>query len=195
MAHIVGVPHFTEVPDAWKRPFGPYVKAPAEFGGDWYKVNPFTGPEPWKVHSSVEAKLPFGFEVIFGPRPKSEDFHDASDPSEAFRVAKDLWEQDLRYFKKAGPPEWATDEEQELAEDTAEFWDMGSPYFYEGRYGFMARFPEADPYTPFEATAWAVINFMHQEIAAYQIRLLQDGQFPDVQHPFVPPMLFGEVAE
>lgn len=133
--------------------------------------------------------LPDGFEFIFGPRPRSEDFRNAPNPSVAFRVATVLWKQDLKYFKQVGPPEWATAEQIGLATGVAEFWGMGAPAFYEGRYGFMARFPESQLFR-FEATAWAVINFMHHEVAAYQIRLLNNGVQPETRHPFVPPQLF-----
>ncbi len=189
MSHIVGVPHFTTVPEAWKRPFGPYEQAPAEHGGEWYKVNPFTGPEPWKTFVKIVANLPVGFASIFGLRPKSEYFHDARNPSTAFRTATDLWEQDLKYFKSSGPPEWASDSELALVRDTFKFWNMGEPFFYEGRYGFMTRFPNAGPYTPFEASAWGAIRQPHQEVSAFQIRLLQDGLLPTKLHPFVPPGL------
>ena len=188
MSHIVGVPHFTTVPEAWKRPFGPYVKSPPSFGGDWYKVDPFTGPEPWRQEINVAEVLPEGFVDTFGLRPKSEDFRDAGNPSVAFRVATGLWEQDLKYFLGAGAPEWATAEELQLSKDTLVFWNMGSPRFYNGRYGFMTRFPAAIPYTRFEASAWGAIKQTHQEVSAFQIRLLQDGLSPPRLHPFVPPM-------
>lgn len=186
----MSIPCFVEIPEAWKAPFGPYQQAPPEFGGKWFKVNPFTGPEPWKIEVSVKDVLPVGFEDIFGPRPRSEDFRDEPNPSRAFRVATETWEQDLKYFYAVGPPEWATPEQVALAADTARFWDMGTPAFYTGRYGSMVRFPEAYPYTRFESTAWSVINAMHHEVAAYQIQLWQEGFMPDGRHPFVPTDLF-----
>ena len=35
-------PRYQDVPDVWKWPIGPYQQAPEEFGGEWWKVNPFT---------------------------------------------------------------------------------------------------------------------------------------------------------
>jgi len=186
------IPSFDDVSEAWKAPFGPYRQAPEEYGSKWYKVNPWTGPEPWKqaVAPTVGLTLPSGFEDIFGPRPQGEDFRDEINPSRAFRVATVTWQQDLKYFKQAGAPEWLDDETLELIEDTTELWDMGVPYLYEGRYGWMARFPEAAPYVSFETTAWALANAVHQVVANFQIKLLQNELIPAVQHPFVPPRLF-----
>lgn len=178
------IPHYKVVPNNWKHPIGPYRQAPegAPFAGDWFMVNPFTGLEPWFNMESTQAEsLPEGFEAIFGERPKSRD-----------RVALVLWEQDLRYFKSAGPPEWASSQEIELARDVFKYWEMGSPHFYEGRYGFMVRFPGSD-LPRFEATAYAVINSMHHEVATYQIRLLHQGIVPAKIHPFVPPKLVKDV--
>ncbi len=187
----MAIPSYDTVPDHWKSPVGPYRQAPPEYGGRWYMVNPFTGPAPWKNDRPREPEtVPAGLEAIFGGRPEVRDFMDQPNPSEAFRVATVGWEQDLKYFKSAGPPEWASGEEIELADGVSRFWDMGAPHFYEGRYGFMARFPQSK-LPRFEATAWAVINAMHHEVSAYQIRLLNSGIQPEQQHPFVPPGLFA----
>lgn len=48
-------PRYQDVPDSWKWPIGPYQQAPEEFGGEWWKVNPFTGSEPWKPVESQRA--------------------------------------------------------------------------------------------------------------------------------------------
>ena len=178
--------HYEIVKNEWKYPNGPYRQAPegAPFAGHWFFVNPFTGMEPWNnMEPPKEEKLPDGFEAIFGERPTSRD-----------RVALVLWEQDIKYFRSAGPPEWASDEQIILARGISENWKMGSPHFYDGRYGFMVRFPKSE-LPRFEATAWAVINSMQHEVATYQIRLLHQGIVPARIHPFVPPMLVKDVKD
>ncbi len=81
------------------------------------------------------------------------------------------------------------EDEQSLADQTFQFWDMGRPRFYEGRYGFMAGFPESI-FHNFEAPAWAALRASHHEVAAYQIRALNRGFVPVKRHPFVPPQLW-----
>ena len=192
------IPSFETVPEPWKHPIGPYRQAPAEFGGRWYMVNPFTGPEPWKndTHVSQPEVLPPGFEPIFGRCPKGSDFRDAPNPSEAFRRATVEWEQELKYFRRAGPPEWASEHELELAAGVFSFWNMGAPHYFEGRYGFMCRLPESR-LKSFDSPAYAAIKGTHHEVALYQIRMLQSGMVPEKQHPFVPPQLWpeGEATE
>ncbi len=190
----MAVPRFKEVPDHWRYPIGPYRQAPPEFGGEWWMVNPFTTEEPWKNQAGPAEQLPEGFAEIFGPRPKVSDYLDTPKPSESFRIATLQWEQDVKYFKTAGVPEWAKESEHSLAEQTFRFWEMGSPRFYEGRYGFMARFPES-LFRNFEAPAWAALRATHHEVAAYQIRSLNRGIVPTKRHPFVPPQLWPKNSD
>lgn len=188
----MSTPRFKEVPEQWKHPFGPYRQAPAEYGGEWWLVNPFTTDEPWVTQSQVGTReLPAGFAEIFGPRPKISDFSETPNAAFSWRVAVDLWEQDLRYFKRAGIPEWASLEQVAVAEEVTRSWDLGPARFYEGRYGWMARFPESRLRT-FESSAWGVLNVTHHVIAGYQWRLLEQGIVPDKRHPFVPPHVWPE---
>jgi hypothetical protein len=189
-----------ELPAEAKYPFGPYRQAPAEFGGQWWLVNPFTAPHgimPWVLEAGggnvPKDRLPDGFEAIFGPRPLSQDFHKAGGVS-AFQAATGLWEQNLAQFKQAGYPlnnlpEPYTAEEFKLAADVFVAWEMGSPRFYEGRYGWVVRFP-ASRLPDYQSGAFGAIKYSHLVIAEYQVQLLQRGVVPTKHHPFVPPQLF-----
>jgi hypothetical protein len=188
----MNTPHFGEVPESWRYPLGPYRQAPSEYGGEWWLVNPFTGEEPWVTRGQAAPReLPAGFVEIFGERPKIADYAQAPNPGLAWRVAVDLWEQDLRYFKRAGIPDWASLEQVVVAEQVTRAWGLGPPRFYEGRYGWMARFPESQ-IRSFESTAWGVLNVTHHVIAGYQWRLLEQGIVPEKRHPFVPPHVWPE---
>lgn len=85
----------------------------------------FAGLEPKPVVAAQDRELPEGFEDIFGPRPKASDFAGTRNPSFLSRVAIVKWEQDLRYFKRAGLPPFADDTQLDLATRTFVFWDMG----------------------------------------------------------------------
>jgi hypothetical protein len=188
----MSTPRFERVPEDWKHPLGPYRQAPAEYGGEWWLVNPFTTEEPWVTQSVVvDRELPSGFVEIFGVRPKISDFARAPNSAFAWRVAVDLWEQDLRYFKRAGVPEWATAQQVAAAEEVSRSWDLGPARYYEGRYGWMARFPESQ-IRSFESSAWGALNVTHHVVATFQWRLLERGIVPTKRHPFVPPQLWPD---
>jgi len=189
-------PSYADVPEHWKQPAGPYRQAPAEHGGEWWLVNPFTGSEPWLLQSQAgkPEALPEGFEEIFGPRPESSDFHQLSNPSLMFRIARTQWEQDLRHFKQAGAPEWASTEELSDSEAAFQRWGMGAPKHYEGRYGWMTRFPESE-IADFEAAAWTAIQVSHLTIAQYQLRLVDRDIVPREKHPFVPPHVWPDAKK
>ena len=78
----MAMPHYSEIPDHWKQPVGPYRQAPQEFGGDWWLVNPFTGSEPWNNQPRPKEPLPEGFTSIFGPRPQLADYLNTPNPSQ-----------------------------------------------------------------------------------------------------------------
>ncbi len=189
----MGSPRFKEIPDLWKYPLGPYRQAPPEHGGEWWLVNPFTTAEPWLTQGGAlpTEVLPLGFAEIFGSRPKIADFSKSATPSLLFRLATVQWEQDLRYFKRAGVPEWAPAEQLAGAEQITKQWEMGVPRFYEGRYGWMARFPESQ-IKDFESSAWGILNAAHLNVAAYQLRLIDRGGIPANRHPFVPPHVWPD---
>ena len=189
----MGSLRFKQVPEPWKYPLGPYRQAPPEHGGEWWLVNPFTTAEPWLTQGIAPSPevLPPGFVEIFGPRPKISDFSKSATPSLLFRLATVQWEQDLRYFKQAGVPEWATAEQLASAAQVAQQWELGAPRFYEGRYGWMVRFPESQV-KDFESSAWGILNAMHLQVAAYQLRLIDRGGIPRNRHPFVPPHVWPD---
>jgi hypothetical protein len=188
----MSTPRFTDVPEEWKYPLGPYRQAPAEYGGEWWLVNPFTTAEPWATQSmAVQEELPAGFAAVFGTRPKISEFSNTPNPGVSWRVAVDRWEQDLLYFLRAGVPEWATPEQVGAAEAVTRSWGLGAARFYEGRYGWMARFPESQLRT-FESSAWGVLNVAHHVVATYQWRLLEQGIVPPKRHPFVPPQAWPQ---
>ncbi len=184
-------PRYQDVPNAWKWPIGTYQQAPEKFGGEWWKVNPFTGPEPWKpVESSVRNQPPEEFSAVFGPRPQPGDF----DSGKAYQAARGRWDQDLAYFKQSGIPEGFDESQVELAVNVFESWGMGRPAFYEGRYGWATRFPDSGLPT-FEAKAETALEHAHLIIASFQTRQLLNGIDPVERHPFVPLALRAENAK
>lgn len=185
----MAVPHFSEVPDSWQHPVGPYRQAPAEYGGEWWYVNPFTGLTPWVTWVTEapkkQPKLPAGFEEIFGPRPNSNDFHGAPNPARAFQDAVNLWEQDLKHFKQAGRPEWVSGNQFDEAAAIFAAWGLGPLKLYEGRYGWMARFP-GSKIKNFETSVWEAINYPHLVVPRYQMQLAGNGVELGERHPFLP---------
>ena len=191
----MNAPRFAEVPDGWKHPFGPYRQAPPEQGGQWWLVNPFTTEAPWLLDVEIPKEvLPEGFVDIFGARPWPEDFRTVSNPSLMYRSARNHWEQDLRFFKRAGVPEWMVASELDAAQLVYRHWGLGEARFYEGRYGWMARFPES-LVRDFETSAWGSVRTTHLLVARYQIRILEQGIIPAQRHPFVPPHLWPNEDE
>lgn len=193
------IPRFADVPLSAQYPLGPYRQAPEEYGGEWWLVNPFTGDEPWAKHpellggdaaSATEAptrQLPEGFEEIFGPEPSAADFANRID----FNRVRNEWEHQLEHFGGTGIPEGFTAEDVEAAQATFEAWGLGEPVFYEGRYGWVARFPNGGV-PEFQANPATALLTPHLVVAGYQIRLAQQGSDVQEQHPFVPPSVFGD---
>jgi hypothetical protein len=180
-------PSFENVPDSLKAPFGPYRQAPPEHGGRWYYVYPFN-QTPWHTEPAVEDPGPEGFVELFGPPPNSNDFHHEENPSLAFRIARTKYEQDKKYFKQAGTPPNLDVDGLAAAQVTYEAWGMGEPKFYEGRYGWMAIFPDSQ-IPNYQSPVSQVVGFPHLVVPQYQMRLIEDGfELGDV-HPFVPPHL------
>lgn len=189
-------PRFKDVPEHWRHPLGPYRQAPKEHGGEWWLVNPFTGREPWLFEDRIRQvpSLPEGFLEIFGPRPTMALFQRTPNASFAYRSAVIAWEQDLRYFKRTGLPEWATPEEVAEAERVFLAWDIGRPRYYEGRYSWMARFVESQ-IKDYDVAVWAALHWTHGTIAHYQIALASQGILPAKQHPLVPPHIWTPTLE
>lgn len=182
------IPRFTSVPESAQHPQGPYKQAPAELGGEWWLVNPFSGPEPWlraaesAAAPAVEAQQPSDdFLRIFGPRP------DASRHSlETF-----AWERELNAFGGAGIPDGFTESQVQSAGEIFQEWGMGEPVFYQGRNGWAVRFPDSQS-PDFQPNPKSVIDYPHLMIANYQIRVAREGGVVDAIHPLVPPSVFGD---
>jgi len=174
-----------DVPDHWKHPVGPYRQAPPEQGGQWWYVSPFTGEEPWtrfsaeamadlKKNQAEANKTPDGFLETFGPKPRN-------------RIERVKWEQDLKYFKTAGPPPDVPADKLEAIRQATVEWGMGEPRWYEGRYGWYARFPQS-AFPDHHVSANSLTMGLHQSIARYQIKLIRKGGVePPTRHPFLPP--------
>lgn len=174
---------FDTVPEHWKQPFGPYHEAPADFGGGWYIVTPFTGPEPWRTQQNKglpPPEAPADFIALFGDIPQG------STPEQ--RQARDYWLQRLRHFKGEGQPEWATAQEITAAIQILNSWGVPGPVLYEGRYGWMALFNDS-VIGDYEVPAITAIRSPHNAVAGFQIEMLAQGLKPEKIHPWVPPSL------
>jgi len=142
-------------------------------------------PEPAATEASEETPdaTPEGFTRIFGEAPAGFN-----------SVERIRWEQDLEHFKQIGVPEGFTREQIEAAAALFESWGLGEPQFYEGRYGWSARFPDS-AIPDFEANPHTAITASHLVVARYQIRLAQQGEGVGERHPFVPPQVFGDAED
>lgn len=177
-----GPPRFESVPESARYPLGPYRQAPAEYGGEWWLVSPFTGDTPWAREfppPTQATQAPPEFVAVFGERPSG------SGPA-----AQHIWDQNLEHFQGVGVPEGFSAEQVEAAGDVFEEWGLGRPVFAEGRYGWSAHFPGSQV-EGFQASPFTAIEAPHLVVARYQIRMTQDGGAPTEQHPFVPPQVFG----
>jgi hypothetical protein len=200
-ADSAGPPHFPDVPDSAKYPAGPYRQAPAEFGGEWWLVNPFTGDEPWANQAEAASpsasptskyateNLPANFLQAFGEMPvrRSAESH----VEYVGRVSR--WKQDLEFFQGTGTPAGLDESQVELASNDYEQWGMGRPVFYEGRYGWFARFPDS-AIPDFEMDAASAVQSPQLAIARFQVRLLREGAEVPTVHPYVPPHLLIQEA-
>lgn len=188
MNHQKGPVKHPQVPEHWKAPLGPYRQAPPAYGSEWWLVSPFTSSEPWiQFGAQPEEALPAGFLAIFGARPEGQDY--IGYPA-ALATARGQWEQDLLYFLRAGRPDWVSAQQQQTVDAIFEAWEMGPVSFYEGRYGWMARWPQS-AVPDFEQAAWTAANYPHQVVAQYQIRMAEREIQPAKLHPFTPPHVFG----
>src|SRR5690606_863142 len=137
-----------------------------------------TGPDAPRSATN----LPPGFAEVFGEKPMGNQFKNYRE----YQTAKIRWEQDLRLFKQAGVPDSIPPNKLEEITRTTEAWGMGEPKFYEGRYGWKARFPDS-AIPDHEVSVESLTMGVHQMIARYQIVLVQNGIEPAQRHPFVPP--------
>jgi hypothetical protein len=193
-----GPPRFPDVPDSAKHPAGPYRQAPAEHGGEWWLVSPFTGEEPWLNQEMAAVtvtgpsryaleNLPEDFLQAFGEMPLRR----GGESGVEFIGRVSRWKQDLEFFQRTGIPDGVDEAQVELASAAYEQWGMGRPVFYEGRYGWFARFPDS-AIPEFEMDATSAVETSHLAIARFQVRLLGKGAEVPQAHPFVPPHLLPQ---
>jgi len=169
----MATPHYANVPETWKAGpphFGMYRQAPAEFGGEWWFISPFN-QKPWLT--LVPKKLPPGFLETFGPEPPKAASHWQE------------WHDNLRDFKQAGVPPGVDPAKIEQATQSMVAWGMGKPAFYEGRYGWAARFPE-QMFWDFDAPGVSWLGNPDWKIAEWQSRMIAEGVMPEKIHPYVP---------
>ena len=176
---------FQSVPDAVKFPNGPYRQAPAEHGGEWWAVNPFTGSEPWlrmaALETSAVKQLPDGFVEVFGTRPTRSAYSDRAE----FLQAEQVWEHNLKHFKGTGMPPDMDLAQLETARQVFQEWGLGEPVFQENNHGWRIRFPNSDA-PAFGLNPNTAVTSPHLAVALYQVRLLQSGINPEVRHPWIP---------
>jgi hypothetical protein len=175
---------FAQVPESAQYPLGPYRQAPAEFGGEWWVVNPFTGPEPWRALEIASAAATAALETP----PAAEDFVRIFGPRPETRTDAAQWDQDLSYFQGSGLPEGFNEAQLEAATAEFEAWGLGEPVFYQGRYGWQVRFPDSQ-LPMFETTASTALLVPHLVIAEHQVRAIQEGVTPARYHPWLPERL------
>ena len=167
---------------AWRAPLGPYHQAPPQNGSGWWYVSPFTGPTPWaNTGPAVPPRtVPVSFTAVFGPEPGVGN---------KFRGE---WESNLQFFKGVGTPPGFTASEINTAISLFKDWDLGTPIFYEGRYGWNTRFPEQAELWDFDCSVNDAIRYGHFVVARYQVRMFQEtGAIPSQKHPFVPSHIFN----
>jgi hypothetical protein len=181
------------VPEAAQWPRGPYKQAPAEFGGEWWLVNPFSGPEPWLRAAEIAAgpsqaetaRPSDDFLKLFGPRPS---WADSSTVSER-RLRAIVWERELADFERVGIPDGYNEEQVSAAADAMKQWGMGEPVFYKSRGGWKARFP--DSLLPkFEISPETAIKAPQVAAAVYHVQAILRGVEIENRHPLVPSDVF-----
>ena len=179
------------IPESHRAPLGPYRQAPPEYGGAGWFVSWTTGETPWINQGKLvePPSYPEGFIDTFGPRPLGKDYPKLG---VSFQQALSRWQDDLKYFKEAGVPEWHN---PVLWQDAAQLfsrWGMGHPRPHLGRYDYCVRWPDSQN-REFEGSYYEAQNSTHLVIARYQMSLLSVGVVPDGdRHPFVPPDMWPE---
>lgn len=162
--------HYKEVPEHWKAPLGPYVQAPTEYGGEWWFVNPFTGPAPW-ITEMPKKEWPAGFLDIF-PEPRLEMFMNAPNPSAALAAARSDHISALTRFD--GLVDFDIPEDPYL--NYLADWDMSFPWLvYKRRdIGRMVAF-FSTPLGTWHASLGGLLYNVDHTIAQYQVDLEQAG--------------------
>ncbi len=183
------VPRFDSVPESAQWPHGPYKQAPEEFGGEWWLVNPFSGPQPWvraaEIASGASPADPVqpsdDFLKLFGTRPGRSE----SSSRGEYIIDTFVWDRELANFGGVGIPDGFTEEQVQEATKAFEPWGMGEPVFYKSRDGWVARFPDSQ--TPdFQMSPETAIKAPQVTVAVYQVRAILHGVEIENRHPLVP---------
>jgi hypothetical protein len=179
------MPGYKDVPEHYKHPVGPYRQAPAEFGGEWWLVSPFSGPEPWARQARPDKELPPGFEAIFGKRRDPRNY-----PSyQSYKVDQTIWDQELDNYVKPGPPDGVSQETVNNAANLTHEWGLGDLVFYLNKQpvlGWRAVWVSG-PIQGFDLAADFVLNYTHHAIGIYQWEMLNRGITVPRIHPIVYP--------
>ncbi|MDA0206046.1 MAG: hypothetical protein O3A53_14040 [Acidobacteria bacterium] len=177
------------MPEAAQAPHGPYRQAPTEFGGEWWLVNPFSGPQPWVRAAEiaagtgqVEAVQPSDdFLKLFGPRPERSESSSLGEHS----IETFVWDRELAIFEGVGIPDGLSEEQVRTAADAMKQWGMGEPVFYKSRHGWAARFP--DSLLPeFQISPETAIKAPQVTAAVYHVQAILRGVEIENRHPRVP---------
>ena len=181
------------MPEAAQWPHGPYRQAPAEFGGEWWLVNPFSGPQPWVRASEIAAgagqaetlQPSDDFLKLFGPRPEQ---HDSSSRGE-HTVRTFVWDRELANFEGVGIPDGFTEEQVRTAADAMKEWGMGEPVFYRSRGVWIARFPDSQ-LPKFQINPETAIKAPQVAAGVYHVQAILRGVEIENRHPLVPSDVF-----
>ena len=187
------VPRFESVPEAAKSPQGPYRQAPAEFGGEWWLVNPFSGPQPWVRAAEItvgagQADIvppPDDFLKLFGPRPDR-----TQSSSRGEHVIKTfVWDRELANFEGVGIPDGFTEEQVRTAADAMKEWGTGEPVFYKSRGVWITRFPDSQ-LPQFQISPETAIKAPQVGAGVYHVQAILRGVEIENRHPLVPSGVF-----
>lgn len=178
------IPTFASVPDSWKFPYGPYVQAPAEHGGEWWPKNPFYGDEPW-LSRAPEVVYPEGFLEVF-PEPVASDFQDYPVPVNAFKTARSMWEGERARFKRGGYPEGMDASSFDRVRPALLHWGLNDPVLYESTYGWVVTFPDNDfGVVAFKSSIELVLEQVDLVIAAFVLRAMRDDIYTGPPYPLI----------
>lgn len=158
---------FLEVPDARKRVNGgTFEQAPdGPYAGEWFDTGGIVsifggGRKPWELaEQQAEGPAPLkpGFEDIFGPAPRVQDFPNAL----AYRVARNAHKQAHSRFIGVGVPGFVTHQQIDDANDVYAAYGMGPATYYQDADGWWARFlsPSVGEGKYYEVPEGTVLSF------------------------------------
>jgi len=183
---------YESVPPEAQSPVGPYHQAPAEYGGEWWILSPFTGPEPW-TRLKRESPIDPGFLKAFGPRPEQSRGM-SGDEIRSVKRARSDWQSHQDRFGglvDIVAEGYATADEARALSSTFEFWDSGEPVFFRYLGEFRVRVVGAP--VGWWQDAESLIVYPHLTIAGMQNKMLLNGIIPAKKHPYTSNDLYRDV--